>query len=361
MITPPDHLFDLQSYDYELPSENIAQKPAARRDQSRLLVLDRRTGLTFDRKFPDLLEYLTPGDLLVLNDTRVFPARLLGNKDSGGKAELLLLEYPQAFDSPAETWQQAIATGLVRSSKRPRPGSLIHICDQLQAKVEELFADGKVKMRLLYRGDLHNLLELHGRIPLPPYIKREDGDSPADRQRYQTVYSSTPGAVAAPTAGLHLTETLLNTIVRKGVEIARVTLHVGYGTFAPVRTEDIRRHQIHAESFIISDHAANLVNKTREAGGKIVAVGTTTVRCLEFAADPQGRLQPGAGLCNLYIYPGYEFRIVDSLVTNFHLPRSSLLFMVSALAGKESILAGYRQAIAMDYRFYSYGDAMLIL
>jgi S-adenosylmethionine:tRNA ribosyltransferase-isomerase len=363
MLLPHDPLsvYDLQAYDYDLPEERIAQEPAARRDHSRLLVMDSRSGLTFDRRFPDLLEHLAPGDTLVLNDTKVFPARLLGHKETGGKAELLLLEFPRPMAAPAGNWQQAVAGGLIKASKRPRPGSIISFGEHLQARVEEVLPAGRAQVRLLYRGDLHELLERHGRIPLPPYIRRGEGESAADRQRYQTVFAASPGAVAAPTAGLHFTDQLLAAIRGKGVRIGRITLHVGYGTFAPVRVEDIRRHQIHAEYLTVSEQTAQLVNETRENGSKIMAVGTTTVRGLEFAADGNGRLQAAEGWCDLYIYPGYRFKVVDNLVTNFHLPRSSLLFMVSALAGRERILQGYRQAIALGYRFYSYGDAMVIL
>jgi S-adenosylmethionine:tRNA ribosyltransferase-isomerase len=363
MLLPYDQLsiYDLQAYDYELPEERIAQEPAARRDQSRLLVMDRRSGLTFDRRFPDLLEHLAPGDTLVLNDTKVFPARLLGQKETGGKAELLLLEFPRPMPALTGDWQQAVAGGLIKTSKRPKPGSTISFGENLQARVEKILPAGKVQARLLYRGDLHDLLEQHGRIPLPPYIRRGEGESAADRLRYQTVFAASPGAIAAPTAGLHFTDQLLAAIREKGVRIGRITLHVGYGTFAPVRVEDIRQHQIHAEYLAVSEHTAKLVNETKENGGKIMAVGTTTVRGLEFAAGTDGRLQAAAGWCDLYIYPGYRFKVVDNLVTNFHLPRSSLLFMVSALAGRERILQGYRQAIALGYRFYSYGDAMVIL
>jgi S-adenosylmethionine:tRNA ribosyltransferase-isomerase len=354
-------IYDLHAYDYELPEERIAQEPAATRDQSRLLVLDRRSGRTLDRRFPDLLEYLTPGDTLVLNDTKVFPARLLGLKETGGKAELLLLDFPRPMAALAGDWQQAVAGALIKTSKRPKPGSTIIFGEDFQALVEEILPDGKIQARLLYRGNLHDLLERHGHIPLPPYIRREEGESAIDRQRYQTVFAASPGAVAAPTAGLHFTDQLLAAIREKGVRIGHITLHVGYGTFAPVRVEDIRLHQIHAEYLAVSEHTAQLVNETKENGGKIVAVGTTTVRGLEFAADTAGRLHAAAGFCNLYIYPGYKFKVVNNLVTNFHLPRSSLLFMVSALAGREPILNGYRQAVALGYRFYSYGDAMIIL
>jgi S-adenosylmethionine:tRNA ribosyltransferase-isomerase len=356
-----DSLYDLDAYDYRLPEELIAQEPARRRDESRLLVLDGREERLRHRRFPDLLEYLAPGDALVVNDTRVFPARLLGRKETGGRLELLLLDLPQPLPETDDGWQQASARGLFKSSKRPQPGSTITFGENLQARVEEILPGGKIRVRLLYRGELAVLLDRHGLMPLPPYIRRTEGQTAADRERYQTVFAAAPGAVAAPTAGLHFTDELLAAIEMKGVRLGRLTLHVGYGTFAPVRAEDIRGHRIHSEYVSVSERTAHLVNETKAAGGRIWAVGTTSVRGLEFAADENGLMQAREGWCDLYIYPGYRFKVVNNLVTNFHLPRSSLLFLVSALAGREPVMAAYEEAVASGYRFFSYGDAMAIL
>jgi len=362
---PADPDFSLAAYDYELPAANIAQEPASRRDSSRLLVLDVPAGTNRDLGFVDLLDFLAPGDLLVVNNTRVFPARLHGRKESGGKVELLILEYPVTaeFSSPQGCggWQQVEVVGLLRSSKRPRPGSRLFFAENLQAGVVELLADGKVRVLLRHRGELAPLLERYGQMPLPPYIHRGQGETAEDRQRYQTVYAEIPGAVAAPTAGLHFTPELLARIRGMGVRLAEVTLHVGYGTFAPVRAADIREHAIHAEYLIVPEQTAALVNETKEAGGRVWAVGTTSVRALESAADAAGTVSAASGACDLYICPGYDFRVVDNLITNFHLPRSSLLFLVSALTGRERLLAAYREAVERGYRFYSYGDAMAVI
>jgi S-adenosylmethionine:tRNA ribosyltransferase-isomerase len=350
----PDFL--LSSYHYELPPELIAQSPAASRDASRLLVLDCRNETLVDRAFGDVVDYIEPGDLLVVNDTRVFPARLLGKKETGGQVELFLLEYPAGAPGG-----EVEGIGLVRSSKRVREGMRLFFGEGLSATVVELLADGKVRVLLHVAGSLDAALERHGQLPLPPYIERPEGERPGDRERYQTVYAAKTGAVAAPTAGLHFTEALLGQLRDKGVLTTTVTLHVGYGTFAPVRVADIRDHQIHAEYLEVSADTAALVNQVRQQGKKVWAVGTTSVRALEFAADGAGRVQPTSGLCDLYIYPGYRFRVVQNLITNFHLPGSSLLFLVSALAGRERILAAYGHAVAARYRFFSYGDAMMIL
>ncbi|OGQ86369.1 MAG: tRNA preQ1(34) S-adenosylmethionine ribosyltransferase-isomerase QueA [Deltaproteobacteria bacterium RIFOXYD12_FULL_56_24] len=357
--------FFLASYNFALPEENIAQHPLARRDSSRLLVVDCLAMETMDRQFADICDYLAPGDLLVVNNTRVFPARLLGRKESGGKVELLILEYPVHQADPGNGdmagWQQTEVVGLVKSAKRPQPGGKLLFSENLVGTVRELLPGGKVRVVLRYRGDLARLLDEHGQMPLPPYIHREEGQTEEDRQRYQTVYAEHPGAVAAPTAGLHFTPELLTRIQGCGVRIAQVTLHVGYGTFAPVRVEDIREHAIHAEYLMVSEETAALVNETRGAGGRVWAVGTTSVRALEFAAQDTGQVSARSGFCDLYIYPGYQFRVVDNLITNFHLPQSSLLFLVSALAGRERILATYREAVEKGYRFFSYGDAMVLI
>jgi S-adenosylmethionine:tRNA ribosyltransferase-isomerase len=362
-----DHSHHLHDYDYDLPADRIAQFPSPERDCSRLLVLQTgRPGL-LHHTFADLEDYLRAGDLLIVNTTKVFPARLLGRKETGGKVELFLLVYPRATASTDETtpWREARASALIKSSKRPRPGSLLHFSPQLQARVDALHPDGKAEVTVRYRSgegqSLELLLDAHGQMPLPPYINRPHGSSGEDRQRYQTRYARETGSVAAPTAGLHFSDDLLARIRAKGVMIADIVLHVGYGTFAPVRAEDIRDHAIHREQVEIPLATAAAIQHTKETGGRIWAVGTTTVRTLEFMAVGQGLVQAGNGDCDLFIYPGYRFRVVDNLITNFHLPKSSLLFLVSALAGRERILAAYREAVAAGYRFFSYGDAMAII
>jgi S-adenosylmethionine:tRNA ribosyltransferase-isomerase len=359
--------FQLSAYDYHLPEENIAQHPANRRDQSRLLVLDCVADTMAHQRFADIRDLLRPGDLLVANNTRVFPARLFGTKDTGGKVELLLLHYPETREASSGSGylHAAGVLALLKSSKRPRPGSSLFFGEELQATVLELFADGKVRLDLHFSlpedRDLSDLLARHGQMPLPPYIKRPRGTTGQDFERYQTRFAALTGSVAAPTAGLHFSDELLADIRGLGVTMATITLHVGYGTFAPVRTNNIRDHRIHAESVEVPAETALAVNRAREEGRRVWAVGTTTARTLEFCADEQGTIKPFQGPCDLYIIPGYRFRVVDNLITNFHLPQSSLLFLVSALAGRERILNAYAQAVALGYRFYSYGDAMAIL
>ncbi len=359
--------FSLKAYDYPLPPENIAQHPADKREDSRLFVLNRTTDTREHKYFTDIVDLLQPGDLLVINDTKVFPARLLGRKDTGGKAEIFLLSYPQAAStalaSDLPPTAAATATALIKSSKRPRAGSVIIVNEHLSCTILEHLDGGRIKITLHYNQHqgLPEILKDHGQIPLPPYITRTNGSTANDSQRYQTVYADQPGAVAAPTAGLHFSETLLEKIREKGVKIARVTLHVGYGTFAPVRTEAILDHTIHQEYVHISVENAEKINGVRQAGGKIWAVGTTTVRALEFAGKKTGNVQPTDGWCDLYIVPGYQFRVIDNLITNFHLPQSSLLFLVAALCGRERLLDCYQEAIRHGYRFYSYGDAMAIM
>ncbi len=354
--------FTLKAYNYTLPAENIAQHPADARENSRLLILNRHTNQQEHGTFRDILELFQPGDLLVVNNTKVFPARLYGNKESGGKVEVFLLAYPVEQIHQETTEKTAEVTCLIKSSKRPKVGSTLQLGPELKANILELLADGKVQVELHYKAsqDLATILANHGQVPLPPYISRKEGTTDEDRNRYQTVYAKEPGAVAAPTAGLHFSEELLAAIHKKGVESTQITLHVGHGTFAPVRCEDIREHQIHEEYISVSQESADKINAVRKNGGKIWAVGTTTVRTIEFMADAKGEVQAGNGWCNLYILPGYEFKTVDNLITNFHLPESSLLFLVSALYGREALMSTYQQAITEGYRFYSYGDAMVI-
>ncbi|MDR3628959.1 MAG: tRNA preQ1(34) S-adenosylmethionine ribosyltransferase-isomerase QueA [Desulfocapsaceae bacterium] len=354
--------FDLQSYDYDLPEKNIAQHPARRRDDSRLLVLHHPAGRMEHRRFADIVDLVEPGDLLVINDTKVFPARLIGTKQTGGRIEVFLTGFPEGHENTGGL-STAPTTALLKASKRPKPDSIITIGPDLCCRVVELLEDGKAILELRYRkgADLAAILAEYGQVPLPPYIERHQGTTAEDKERYQTVYADVPGAVAAPTAGLHFTAPLLRTLSDRGIGIGRVTLHVGYGTFAPVRTERIEDHSIHSEYVIIPPETAEMINTTKKKGGRIWAVGTTTVRAVEFSADESGQVRPIADWCSLYILPGYRFRAIDNLITNFHLPRSSLMFLVSALCGREILLACYKAAIAGDYRFYSYGDAMAII
>ncbi len=342
--------FSLDAYWYELPPKLIAQYPPLKRTESRLLVLYRQDGrLIHHAKFSDIETYFRPGDILVANDSRVFPARLQGKKETGGKVEILLLQMPRP--------QQPVPA-LFRG-KRPRPGLRIYFGPDLEGKIVEVEGGGKVHIYLEAQGDLRQTIEQRGHIPLPPYIKRPDEIE--DRFRYQTVYARKPGSVAAPTAGFHFTPSLLERLRQKGVYFFTITLHVGYGTFAPIKTNDIRKHRIHEEYVEISPETAASINKLRKEGSRLFAVGTTTVRALEFSALKTGQVESLQTWCNLYIYPGFCFQVVDHMITNFHLPGSSLLVLVSAFAGKEKILAAYREAIEKKYRFFSYGDAMLIL
>ena len=344
-------------FDYDLPPELIAQEPLPDRDQSRMMVLDRRTGEIRHDVVRNLPGYLHPGDLLVLNDTKVIPARLLGRKaETGGQVELLLLE-----DMGGGRW-----TALCGASRRPGIGArLILGAGKIEAVVRERFEDGRLAVDLLCDRPLMEVLQEEGLPPLPPYIKRDytSGDTGRradDMTRYQTVYARVPGAVAAPTAGLHLTRTLIETLERQGVPHCAVTLHVGIGTFRPVATETVEEHRMGDERYEVPPSAVGAIRAARRAGGRIVAVGSTVVRTLETAAAGDG-VAIGQGRTTIFIHPPYRFRVVDCLLTNFHLPRSTLLMMVSALAGRDAILAAYREAVRARYRFYSYGDCMLIL
>lgn len=343
----------VSSFDYDLPSELIAQYPAPERQDARLLVLRRASGETGHRQFPDLLEYLVPGDLLVFNETRVFPARLYGCRaDTGGKLEVMLLHEQQPG-----VWE-----ALVQPGRRALPGvSILFGGGSLQAEVGERTPEGGRLLRFtpsdprLFWEQVYAL----GEVPLPPYIRRQPELS--DQVRYQTVYARVTGSVAAPTAGLHFTSQLLDRIRGQGVQTAFVLLHVGLGTFRPVRVEDVETHPMHEEYYRLGESEAALINNTRRRGGRIIAVGTTTVRVLESAAAADGSISAGEGWTRLFIYPGFRFKIIDGLVTNFHLPRSTLLMLVSAFAGQDRVLRAYQEAVARRYRFFSYGDAMLII
>ena len=353
-------MYVLDDYDFSLPEELIAQHPAARRDHSRLMLLHRARGMVRHRHFLDLADLLGADDLLVLNNTRVVPARLHGRKETGGKVEVLILDYAGGLEK-LQTEGTFISTCLLKTSKRPRPGTRIHFNDSLGAEVLDTQAEIHT-LRFWSRGDFQEQLARTGEMPLPPYIRRVPGGEAGidDHRRYQTVYAKEAGAVAAPTAGLHFSAALLAQLQRRGVQQVELTLHVGYGTFLPVRVDDIRQHRMHAEWYSISAASAERINRHRRRGGRIIAVGTTCVRSLEYATGEDGLLKAGSGPNDLFIYPGYRFRIVDGILTNFHLPRSTLLMLVAAFAGRERILAAYREAVQRQYRFFSYGDAMLI-
>ena len=353
-------MYSIDDYHYHLPEENIAQKPAGQRDQSRLLILGRTSGSLSHGHFRDLSKHLSASDVVVLNNTKVVPARLVGKKETGGRVELLLLDYTQA--KVRHTSGNEVETlCLVKASKRPRIGSRFIFEAGLTAEV--VGTDGmQQRVKFSPAGDFESLLYRIGKVPLPPYIRRQNGvDGVDDHTLYQTVYASQKGAVAAPTAGLHFTGNTLERLKKKGVKVVEITLHVGYGTFSPVRVSDIRQHAMHAERFSISEKTAGVINQAKEAGHRVVAVGTTCVRTLEFVSTRDGEVVPGKGSCDLFIYPGFNFKVVDAMVTNFHLPQSTLLMLVSGFAGRDNILNAYRTAIEKGYRFYSYGDAMLII
>ena len=354
----------LQAYDYHLPEKNIAQHPAEKRDQSKLLVYSKKSRTIDHQHFSDITGYFAPGDVLVLNDTRVFPARLLGQKETGGKVEVFLLGYPRYVDTGNDGSETHFsAEALIKSSRSPKPGARIRIGTDCSCTLVQKSGRGKWSVVLAIPSGLtlDEILSKSGEVPLPPYINRTKGVSVDDRGRYQTVYAQQAGAVAAPTAGLHFTETLLNDLALRGITIATITLHVGYGTFSPVEAENITNHIIHNEQVTITEESAKKVNRAKEAGGKVWAVGTTTVRSLESCSGNSGVVYPYNGLCDLYITPGYRFTVVDNLITNFHLPKSSLMFLVSAFIGRKELLYCYQEAIKRDYRFFSYGDAMVLI
>lgn len=339
---------NLSDFDYELPEELIAQDPLEKRDSSRLMILDRESGRIRHAVFSDIENELHAGDCLVVNNTRVIPARLHGVKeDTGAHVEILLLK--RTGDKSWET--------LVRPGKKLREGARVVIGDGLlKAEIEKTLPDGNRIVRFEYEGIFEELLDRLGEMPLPPYITHQL----KDKNRYQTVYARHDGSAAAPTAGLHFTTELLGRLREKGVRIAEITLHVGLGTFRPVKTEKVEEHEMHSEYYEISEEAAELINSTRKAGGRIIAVGTTSVRTLESAAAEDGSLKACSGWTEIFIYPGYRFKLIDALITNFHLPKSTLIMLVSALAGRENVLAAYEEAVRERYRFFSFGDAMLI-
>ena len=332
---------------YDLPERLIAQTPLPRRDGSRLLLLDKTTGRTEHRHFYDLPDFLRPGDCMVLNDSRVIPARLIGARPTGGAVEVMLLRQLER-----DRWEC-----LVRPGKKMRPGQTVVFADgALTGHVEDVTAGGERIVRFEYQGIFLEILERLGRMPLPPYIKQQLDDP----ERYQTVYSVHPGSAAAPTAGLHFTNELLDRIRAMGVDVRFVTLHVGLGTFRPVKVEDVEDHEMHSEYCIVPAETAEAVNRAHAAGGRVIAVGTTSCRTLESFTGDDGILRAEGGWTNIFIYPGYRFKCIDALVTNFHLPGSTLMMLVSALAGREHIMAAYAEAIREEYRFFSFGDAMFI-
>lgn len=342
----------INEFDYELPVDLIAQYPAEKRENARLMVIHRDSGAIEHRRFYDILDYLSPGDCLVMNNSKVLPARLIGNKETMGiEVEFLLLKRKQG-----DVWE-----AMVRPGRRLKPGDRVRFSEEplLCATILDYGDDGTRIVEFKYEGIFLEILEKVGKMPLPPYIQRESGER--DRERYQTVYCKIEGSVAAPTAGLHFTGELLDRIKAKGVYLAYVTLHVGIGTFRPVKCENIEEHRMHFEEYWIDEETADLINKTKASGGKIFSVGTTSTRTLESAASEDGTVRAGHGNTDIFIYPGFKFRVIDSQITNFHLPKSTLLMLVSAFYDREKILEAYKLAVKERYRFFSYGDAMLLL
>lgn len=343
-----EEVMKTSDFAYDLPEELIAQDPLADRASSRLLVLDKETGERAHKNFHEIVHYLRRGDCLVINDTKVIPARLIGQKEgTGGKVEVLLLKRREN-----NIWET-----LVKPGKKARPGAeIVFGGGLLRAEVLEVVEEGNRLVKFSYEGIFEEILDQLGQMPLPPYITHEL----EDRNRYQTVYAAYEGSAAAPTAGLHFTKELLAEIEDMGVSIARVTLHVGLGTFRPVKVEDVAKHHMHTEYYRVTEEAANIINGTKKRGGRVICVGTTSCRTIESAAAADGTVVPGEGDTDIFIYPGYRFKVLDCLITNFHLPESTLLMLVSALAGREQVMAAYQEAVAERYRFFSFGDAMFI-
>ena len=338
-----------QDFYYELPQELIAQDPLEDRSSSRLLVLDKKTGDIQHHIFREIVNYLNPGDCLVINDTKVIPARLIGAKEeTGAKIEVLLLKRGQN-----DVWET-----LVKPGRKAKPGTRISFGDGLlKGEVIDVVDEGNRLIRFEYEGIFEEILDSLGQMPLPPYITHQL----RDKDRYNTVYAAHSGSAAAPTAGLHFTPELLEEIGRKGVDIARVTLHVGLGTFRPVKVEEVENHHMHSEFYMIDEEAAEKINRAKEQGGRVICVGTTSCRTVESAADEEGRLKACSGGTEIFVYPGYQFKVLDGLITNFHLPESTLIMLVSALAGREHVLDAYEEAVKERYRFFSFGDAMLVI
>jgi S-adenosylmethionine:tRNA ribosyltransferase-isomerase len=340
----------IEEFDYHLPTSLIAQYPSPRRGETSLMILHHRTGAIDHRSFREIVQYLNPGDLLVMNNTRVLPARLIGKKETGGKVEMLLIP---SWNGVKGEWE-----ALIKGSGKMRRSVRVQFERGLEGEVLEV-KDGKGKVRFPCEVEVMDILQEIGHIPLPPYIKRED--EPLDRERYQTVFAERDGSIAAPTAGLHFTHSLLQSLKKSGVRTATITLHVGIGTFTPVKTPVIKDHHMEAEWIEISEETAKEIEETKTRGSKVIAVGTTTTRALESFSDGIGGVRVGKGMTSLFIYPPYRFRVIDGLITNFHLPQSTLMMLVSAFAGRDLLMKAYQEAINRRYRFYSYGDAMLIL
>lgn len=333
-------------FSYDLPSELIAQHPAQKRDQSRLMLLNKKTGEINHKKFYNIIDYLNNGDVLVLNDTRVMPARIFGHRPEKDESiEILLLNHK------GDTWET-----LAKPGKKLKIGTEIIFSDELKAQVVDISEDGSRFLKFIYSGIFEEILDRLGEMPLPPYIQ----EKLEDKERYQTVYSKEIGSAAAPTAGLHFTKELLKKIEEKGIEICYITLHVGLGTFRPVKVEDVTKHKMHSEFYIIRDDVAQKINKAKDEGRRIVAVGTTSIRTLESASDDKGYVEAKSGWTDIFIYPPYKFKCVDALITNFHLPESTLIMLVSSLSTREIILNAYNVAVKEKYRFFSFGDAMFI-
>ena len=339
---------DVKDFDYDLPEELIAQDPLEDRSSSRLMVLDKKTGEVSHHVFKEIVKYLRPGDCLVLNNTKVIPARLFGVKEGTmAKIEILLLKRRQN-----DVWET-----LVKPGKKAKPGTKIIFGDGLlTGEVIDVVDDGNRLIQFSYEGIFEEILDKLGQMPLPPYITHQL----KDKNRYQTVYAKYDGSAAAPTAGLHFTKELLQQVKDKGIDIAEVTLHVGLGTFRPVKVDNVLDHHMHSEFYMVSQEAADKINNAKKNGGRIISVGTTSTRTLEAASDENGMLKECSGWTDIFIYPGYQFKVIDSLITNFHLPESTLVMLVSALAGREHVLAAYEEAVKEKYRFFSFGDAMLI-
>lgn len=335
-----------EDFYFDLPEELIAQTPLLNREESRLMVLDKNTGEILDEKFTDILKYINKGDCLVINDTKVIPARLYGKRETGAVVELLLLERLDL-----KRWET-----LVKPGKKAKIGDVIIFSDKLSGEIVEILEDGSRIIEFSYDGVFEEILDELGEMPLPPYIyeKLEDKD------RYQTVYAKNDGSSAAPTAGLHFTDNILNQLTEKGVHIARVTLHVGLGTFRPVKVEDTKDHKMHSEKYIVTKECADIINNCKKNGGKVISVGTTSCRTLETVANDEGVIIPSSGETDIFIYPSYKFKVVDCLITNFHLPESTLIMLVSALSSKEITLNAYKHAVDEKYRFFSFGDCMII-
>lgn len=338
-----------EDFFYELPEELIAQRPIKNREESRLMILNKNSDNIEHKKFSNIIEYIQPGDCLVLNNTRVIPARLYGSRlGKKEKVEFLLLKRIKG-----DTWET-----LVKPGKKARPGDKLSFGKgKLFAEVLDINTDGTRVVKLKYNGIFEEILDELGEMPLPPYIK----ENLEEKERYQTVYSKEKGSAAAPTAGLHFTKDILSTLEAKGVKLVFLTLHVGLGTFRPVKVENIEEHHMHEEYYEVSKEAADIINETKTNGGRIIAVGTTSTRTLEAIADDEGRVLPQSGWTDIFIYPGYKYKVIDGLITNFHLPESTLIMLVSALAGREKILNAYKIAVAEKYRFFSLGDAMFIM